>query len=113
MYQLLDGKKISEELLVEIAEEVKEIKHVGKKVPHLAAILVGADPASETYVASKVRHCEKVGFNSTLIRMDASSSEADVLAKIDELNNNSDVDGYIVQLPLPKHINERKVIEAI
>jgi methylenetetrahydrofolate dehydrogenase (NADP+)/methenyltetrahydrofolate cyclohydrolase len=111
--ELLDGKKVSEALLAEIAEEVREIKHAGKKIPHLAAVLVGNDPASETYVASKVRHCEKVGFNSTLIRLEASTSEAELLHKINELNNNSDIDGYIVQLPLPKHINERKVIEAV
>ena len=112
-YQLLDGKKISEELLAEIAEEVTVLKREGKKVPHLAAILVGADPASETYVASKVRHCVKVGFNSTEIRMAETTTEEELLQKIEELNANADVDGYIVQLPLPKHINERKVIEAV
>ena len=112
-YKLLDGKVASEALLNEITEEVAAIKSAGKKVPHLAAILVGSDPASETYVASKVRHCEKVGFNSTLIKLEAGVSETELLGKIKELNVNPDIDGYIVQLPLPKHINERKVIEAV
>ena len=112
-YTLLDGKKISGQILAEITEEVKSIKQKGGKQPHLAAILVGADPASETYVASKVRHCEKVGFNSTLVRYNADVSEAELLKKIQELNANKDIDGYIVQLPLPKHISERKIIEAV
>jgi methylenetetrahydrofolate dehydrogenase (NADP+)/methenyltetrahydrofolate cyclohydrolase len=110
---LLDGKFASEALLNEITAEVSAIKAAGKKVPHLAAILVGNDPASETYVASKVRHCEKVGFNSTLISLDRTVSEEELLAKINELNSDPDIDGYIVQLPLPKHINERRVIEAV
>ncbi|MBX9850778.1 MAG: bifunctional methylenetetrahydrofolate dehydrogenase/methenyltetrahydrofolate cyclohydrolase FolD [Cytophagaceae bacterium] len=112
-YQLLDGKKISGQILAEITEEVKSIKQKGGKQPHLAAILVGADPASETYVVSKVRHCEKVGFNSTLVRYNADVTEAELLKKIQELNENKDIDGYIVQLPLPKHISERKIIEAV
>lgn len=111
--QLLDGKKISAEVLTEITEEVKKMKQSGKRPPHLAAILVGADPASETYVASKVRHCELVGFDSTLVRFEASVAEADLLKKIKELNEDSKVDGYIVQLPLPKSISEKKIIEAI
>ena len=113
MYTLLDGKKLSEEILAEIAEEVSVIKSKGGKVPHLAAILVGNDGASETYVASKVRNCEKVGFESTLIRFGADVSEKELLDEISKLNNNSQVDGFIVQLPLPKHISEKKVIEAI
>src|SRR5687768_13567976 len=113
MYQLLDGKKVSAELLSEITEEVKKIKQAGGRAPHLAAILVGADPASETYVASKVRHCEQVGFDSTLVRFDANVSEKELLQKIQELNNNKNIDGYIVQLPLPKSISEKNIIEAI
>jgi methylenetetrahydrofolate dehydrogenase (NADP+) / methenyltetrahydrofolate cyclohydrolase len=112
-YQLLDGKKISEEILYEITQEVKEKVTNGKKKPHLAAILVGNEGASETYVASKVRNCEKVGFDSTLIRFDAQVSEQELLAKILELNQNPAIDGFIVQLPLPKHIDEKKVTEAI
>lgn len=112
-YQLLDGKKISEEVLLEIAEEVKNIKKAGKRAPHLAAILVGNDGASETYVASKVRHCEKVGFDSSLIRFDSNVSEEVLLNKIHELNHDASIDGYIVQLPLPKNFSEKKIIEAI
>jgi methylenetetrahydrofolate dehydrogenase (NADP+)/methenyltetrahydrofolate cyclohydrolase len=110
---IIDGKKISEEIQNEIAAEVVKIKTAGQKVPHLAAILVGNDGASETYVGGKVKACEKVGFGSTLVRMDASTTEKDLLDKISELNNNKDIDGFIVQLPLPKHISERKVIESI
>jgi methylenetetrahydrofolate dehydrogenase (NADP+) / methenyltetrahydrofolate cyclohydrolase len=110
---LLDGKKISAEVLTEITEEVKKMKQAGNRPPHLAAILVGADPASETYVASKVRHCELVGFDSTLVRFEATVAEADLLKKIKELNEDSRIDGYIVQLPLPKTISEKKIIEAI
>lgn len=110
---LIDGKKTSLELQEEIAKEVKELLAKGKKQPHLAAILVGDDPASQTYVNNKVKACEKVGFKSTLIQMEAYVSEQKLLAKIDELNNNDDIDGYIVQLPLPRHINEQKIIEAV
>lgn len=110
---LLDGKKLSEEILDEIAKKVDKIKKNNKKVPHLAAILVGNDGASETYVASKVKNCKKVGFNSTFIRLDADVSEQKLLETIQDLNENSDIDGFIVQLPLPKHINESKITDAI
>ena len=110
---LIDGKKISLELQSEIALEVKDIIAKGKKQPHLAAILVGDDPASQTYVNNKVKACQNVGFKSTLIRFETNVSEQKLLSKIDELNNDDDVDGYIVQLPLPKNISEQKIIEAI
>ncbi len=110
---IIDGKKISEEIQQEIAAEVQKLKAAGKKTPHLAAVLVGNDGASETYVGGKVKACEKVGFKSTLVRLPDTVSESDLLKKIAELNNNKDVDGFIVQLPLPKQINERKVTEAI
>jgi methylenetetrahydrofolate dehydrogenase (NADP+)/methenyltetrahydrofolate cyclohydrolase len=110
---LIDGKKTSLELQTEIAEEVKNLISKGKKQPHLAAILVGDDPASQTYVNNKVKACERVGFKSTLIQLDAYISEQKLLSKIEELNQNDDIDGYIVQLPLPRHINEQKIIEAI
>ncbi|MFN5459222.1 MAG: bifunctional 5,10-methylenetetrahydrofolate dehydrogenase/5,10-methenyltetrahydrofolate cyclohydrolase [Bacteroidota bacterium] len=111
--QIIDGKKTSSDILEEIGAEVKERTASGKKVPHLAAVLVGEDPASQTYVAAKVKACEKVGFGSTLIRRDSSISEQELLQTISELNNDASIDGYIVQLPLPKHISERKIIEAI
>lgn len=111
--QLIDGKAIAAQMKKEIAEEVRAIKAAGGKAPHLAAVLVGHDGGSETYVANKVRTCEEVGFKSTLIRFDADASEADLLACVDNLNNDPDVDGFIVQLPLPKHISEQKIIEAI
>jgi methylenetetrahydrofolate dehydrogenase (NADP+)/methenyltetrahydrofolate cyclohydrolase len=110
---LIDGKKISLQLQSEIAEEVKELIAKGQKQPHLAAILVGDDPASQTYVNSKVKACENVGFKSTLVRFEANVSEQKLLSKIDELNKNDDIDGYIVQLPLPRHISEQKIIEGI
>jgi methylenetetrahydrofolate dehydrogenase (NADP+)/methenyltetrahydrofolate cyclohydrolase len=113
MYKLIDGKKISFEIKQEIAAEVAEMKISGNKIPHLAAILVGNDGSSETYVACKVRDCEEVGFRSTLLRFDNDISEADLIKKITELNNDTDIDGFIVQLPLPGHISENKVIEAI
>lgn len=113
MPTLIDGKKVSKELQATIAEEVKKLKSEGKKIPHLAAILVGDDPASQAYVNSKVKTCELVGFKSTLIRMEASTSEQQLLSQIEELNNNPDIDGYIVQLPLPRHISEQKIIEAV
>jgi methylenetetrahydrofolate dehydrogenase (NADP+)/methenyltetrahydrofolate cyclohydrolase len=112
-YQLLDGKVLSEQLKVEIAEEVKHIKAKGGKTPHLAAIIVGNDPASETYVNSKIKSCEQVGFISTHLRLAASISEKELLEKIDEINHNPDIDGLIVQLPLPKHISVHKVTERI
>jgi len=110
---LIDGKKTSLELQAEIAAEVKELIAKGKKQPHLAAILVGDDPASQTYVNNKVKACHNVGFKSTLVQFEAYVSEQKLLAKIDELNNDDDIDGYIVQLPLPRHINEQKIIESI
>ena len=113
MYKIIDGKKIAAEIKKEIAEEVAKLKAAGMKIPHLAAILVGNDGASEIYVANKVRDCEEVGIKSTLIRFNSDIAESVLLKKIDELNNNTDVDGFIVQLPLPKHISENKVIEAI
>lgn len=111
--QLIDGKAISDQIKQEIAQEVEQIKKQGGKTPHLAAILVGHDGGSETYVAHKVKACEQVGFNSTLIRFEEKISEAELIKKVEELNNNADIDGFIVQLPLPKHINEQKIIEAI
>ena len=113
MYKIIDGKKIAAEIKKEIAEEVAKLKAAGRKIPHLAAILVGNDGASEIYVSNKVKDCEEVGFKSTLIRFNSDIAESVLLKKIDELNNNTDVDGFIVQLPLPKHISENKVIEAI
>ncbi len=111
--RLIDGKAISAQIKKEIAEEVTQIKAKGGKTPHLAAVLVGHDGGSETYVASKVRTCEEVGFRSTLIRFEDDVTEAELLACVDKLNEDPDVDGFIVQLPLPKHISEQKVIEAI
>lgn len=111
--QLIDGKAISAQIKKEIAEEVFQIKAAGGKTPHLAAVLVGHDGGSETYVASKVRTCEEVGFKSSLIRFENTVSEEELLACVDKLNKDADVDGFIVQLPLPKHISEQKVIEAI
>lgn len=111
--QLLDGKKVSETILAEIAGEVSARKENGKKTPHLAAILVGGDPASQTYVASKVKTCEQIGFESTLLRLDEQTSEDELLGHIQSLNDNPEVDGILVQLPLPKHISEDKVINTI
>lgn len=111
--QIIDGKAISLQLQNEIAEEVKKLKAQGKKIPHLCAVLVGDDPASRAYVTSKVKACERVGFHSTLIQMEASTTEAQLLDKIKELNEDKDIDGYIVQLPVPKHISEHKIIEAV
>ena len=110
---ILDGKKTSEALKQEIAEEVKQLKDQGKKVPHLAAVLVGDDGASLTYVGSKVKACEQVGFASTLVKLPADISEEKLLQEIAKLNTNPEIDGYIVQLPLPKHINEQKILLAI
>jgi methylenetetrahydrofolate dehydrogenase (NADP+) / methenyltetrahydrofolate cyclohydrolase len=113
MYTLIDGKRIAAEIRREIAGEVLKLKNSGKKIPHLAAILVGNNGSSETYVANKVKDCAEVGFKSTLIRFGTEVEEAVLLNKIAELNNDTDVDGFIVQLPLPPHISENKVIEAI
>ncbi len=110
---LLDGKKTSEAIQQEIANEVNDIKANGGKVPHLAAILVGNDGGSVTYVTNKVLACEKVGFESSLIRYEDDVTEEELLAKIQELNADDEVDGFIVQLPLPKHINTQKVLEAV
>ena len=110
---ILDGKKTSEDLKQEIAEEVKQLKAKGKRVPHLAAVLVGNDGASLTYVGSKVKACEQVGFESTLVKLPANISEEALLREIEKLNANSEIDGYIVQLPLPKHIDEQKILLAI
>ena len=110
---LIDGNKIAREIKAEIAEEVKLIEQKGGKTPHLAAILVGHDGGSESYVAFKIKDCAEVGFKSSLYRYEDDVTEAELLAKIDELNRDQDVDGFIVQLPLPKHISEPKVIEAI
>ena len=111
--QLIDGKAVAAQIKQEIAAEVNEILANGGKRPHLAAILVGHDGGSETYVASKVKACEECGFTSTLIRYEADVTEEELLAKVEELNNDADIDGFIVQLPLPKHIDEQKVTEAI
>ena len=110
---LLDGKKTSSDLKDEIAIAGKQLKADGKKTPHLAAILVGTDGASMTYVNSKVKACELVGFNSTLIDLPESTSEEQLLHEIELLNNDTDIDGFIVQLPLPKHIDEQKVLMAV
>lgn len=110
---ILDGKKISNDIKEEIAAEVAKIKKRGEKVPHLAAIIVGNDGASLTYVNSKVESCKKVGFESTLYRMSSTVSELELLDKIQELNENDDIDGFIVQLPLPAQIDTQKVILAV
>jgi len=110
---LLDGKKISNEIKDEITTEVTQMKERGEKVPHLAAVLVGNDGASLTYVGSKVRSCKKIGFESTLIHLPEETTEEELLQKVKELNDNDAIDGYIVQLPLPKHIDEEKVLMAV
>ena len=110
---LLDGKKTSSDIKDEIAIAVSAMKERGEKKPHLAAVLVGTDGASMTYVGSKVRACEFVGFDSTLVEMPDTTSEEELLNTIDDLNNNDDIDGFIVQLPLPKHIDEQKVLMAV
>lgn len=111
--ELIDGKKIAAEIKQELADEVAALKAAGHKVPHLVAVLVGDDGASETYVASKVKACREVGFKSTELRYSADITEEQVLAVVDKLNRDADVDGYIVQLPLPEHISEEKVLQAI
>lgn len=112
-YQLLDGKKISADMKAEIAAEVKEIVAAGHKPPKMVAILVGHDGGSETYVASKMKTGHELGFEDELIRFEDSVTEKELLDTIDRLNNDDSVDGFIVQLPLPKHIDEQKIIEAI
>ncbi|MFP4060236.1 MAG: bifunctional methylenetetrahydrofolate dehydrogenase/methenyltetrahydrofolate cyclohydrolase FolD [Bacteroidales bacterium] len=111
--KLIDGKQVAADIKAEMAKEVAEIKKNGGKTPHLAAILVGHDGASETYVNHKVKACEQVGFKSTLVRFEDDIPGEKLLESIEQLNNDTDIDGFIVQLPLPKHIDEQKVIEAI
>lgn len=111
--QIIDGKATAQQIKAEIAEEVNNIVAKGGKRPHLAAILVGHDGGSETYVKNKVLACEACGFKSSLIRFDDTVSEEELLAKVQELNADDDVDGYIVQLPLPRHIDEQKIIMAV
>lgn len=110
---LIDGKTVADQIKQEIAEEVAAIRAAGGKIPHLAAILVGHDGGSETYVAHKVKACEQCGFKSTLIRHENDITEDELLAEVERLNNDPDIDGFIVQLPLPKHISEQRIIEAI
>jgi methylenetetrahydrofolate dehydrogenase (NADP+)/methenyltetrahydrofolate cyclohydrolase len=113
MYKLIDGRKTASEIKHEIADEVLEIINMGGKAPHLAAILVGNNPSSQTYVANKVKDCDEVGFRSTVIRFEEIVSEAVLLEKIKDMNADDDIDGFIVQLPLPDHISENRVIETI
>lgn len=111
--QIIDGKIISAQIKTEIADEVKKIQQAGGKIPHLAAILVGNDGASETYVSHKIMDCEQVGFSSTLVRLDASVTEESLIKEIITINKNPEIDGLIVQLPLPKHISEHSIIDVI
>ena len=111
--KLIDGKKIANDIKEEIALEVTAIREAGGKVPHLAAVIVGHDGASETYVGHKEKACKQVGFNSTVLRFEETITEEEMLQQVDNLNNDPDIDGFILQLPLPKHISEQKVIEAI
>ena len=113
MSQIIDGKMVAESMKASIAKEVQELVAAGKRAPHLVAILVGNNGASETYVANKVKSCEELGFTSTLLRFDPSISEADLLQAVSDVNNNPDMDGLIVQLPLPNHINPDRVMETI
>ena len=110
---LIDGKATAAAIKQEIAAEVQQMLAEGKRAPHLAAVLVGHDGGSETYVAAKVKACAECGFTSSLIRFESDVTEEKLLAKVDELNKNPEIDGFIVQLPLPKHINSQKIIEAI
>ena len=110
---VLDGKKTSNDIKAEIAESVKKIVANGSRPPHLAAVIVGDDGASLTYVGSKVRACKRVGFESTLIKLPEAISENELLEKVKELNNDENIDGYIVQLPLPKHIDSQKILMAV
>lgn len=111
--KILDGKQVSNQIKEELTQKVTQIKTQGKRPPHLAAVLVGNDGASLTYVGSKVRSCEKIGYDSTLIRLEETISEEELLNQIDKLNNDDSLDGFIVQLPLPKHIDEEKILLAI
>ena len=111
--EILDGKKAAQAIKDELKMEVAQLAVEGKKIPHLAAILVGNNGASETYVAAKVKACDEVGFKSTLVRFEADIPSVKLLEKVQELNNDPDVDGILVQLPLPKHIRESDVIDAI
>lgn len=111
--QVLDGRQLAKTIRAELAEEVQKITNAGHRAPHLAAVLVGDDPASQVYVRNKVRSCEKVGFRSTLVRKDANLSEAELLDIVQQLNDDDEVDGFIVQLPLPDHIDDEKVTLAI
>ena len=111
--ELIDGKKIAAEIKQELADKVAELKSQGKRIPHLVAVLVGNDPASETYVASKVKSCKEVGFKSTEMRYSSDITEEQLLEVVDKLNRDEDVDGYIVQLPLPRHISEERILLAI
>jgi methylenetetrahydrofolate dehydrogenase (NADP+)/methenyltetrahydrofolate cyclohydrolase len=113
MYTLLDGKLVSEQIKTEIAEEVKRMTQAGMKRPHLAVIIVGHDGGSESYVAGKIKDCDTCGFQSTLIRFEENVTEERLLEEVYRLNRDADIDGFIVQLPLPKHISEQKIIEAI
>ena len=111
--QILNGNEVSKKLREEIKNKVALLKNEGKKIPHLAAILVGSDGASMTYVAAKEKDCKEVGFDSTVLRFDATMTEAELITEVEKINNNPAIDGLIVQLPLPKHINEKKVTETI
>lgn len=111
--KLIDGKATAESTKIEISAIVNDMKQRGERAPHLAAILVGNDPASETYVSNKIKTCKDIGFESSLIHLDASISEEDLLKSVQDLNNNPEIDGFIVQLPLPKHIDVHRVTEAI
>ena len=113
MPTIISGKEVADKIKLEIAEEVSKLKDEIGRTPHLAAILVGNDGASKTYVNAKVKACEVVGFRSTLVALEKDVTEAHLLSEIDKLNNDDDLDGFIVQLPLPKHINEQKITEAI
>jgi methylenetetrahydrofolate dehydrogenase (NADP+)/methenyltetrahydrofolate cyclohydrolase len=110
---LINGNEVAQIIRLQIKEEVSKIKSEGRKVPHLTAILVGEDGASKTYVAAKEKDCQEVGFESTVLRFDVSITEIELLLEIDKINNNPEIDGLIVQLPLPKHINEKKITESI
>ena len=109
----MDGQLVSQATKDELKSKVAELARQGKKIPHLVAVLVGSNGASETYVGSKVRTCEEIGYKSTLIRLADTISEADLLGTVIQLNENNDVDGILVQLPLPKHISEQKIIDTI
>ena len=111
--QLLDGKKTATENKIEVAEEINRIKSRNGKIPHLVAVLLGSNGASITYVNAKIAACEKVGMHSTIIRLNDTVSEKELLEEVDRLNNDDEIDGFIVQLPLPKHISDKKVTEAI